>query len=136
LNGMFFAVSKVRFAEVTDGTSQTALMSELVITPDVYDNDIRGRYYNPAHCGVLFSTRLPPNATVPDVFNWCSKYPVPLAPCIYSGTNMFVLARSYHSGGVNLGMADGSARYVSNNVDPVAYKALGSRNGGENAGEF
>jgi prepilin-type N-terminal cleavage/methylation domain-containing protein/prepilin-type processing-associated H-X9-DG protein len=136
LNGMFFAVSKVRFAEVSDGTSQTALVSETVLTPDTYSNDIRGRYYNPAHCGVLFSTRLPPNSTVPDVFNFCSDDPVPLAPCNNSKTNIFILARSYHNNGVNMGIADGSVRYVSNNVDPVAYKAAGSRNAGESAGEF
>jgi prepilin-type N-terminal cleavage/methylation domain-containing protein len=139
LNGMFFAVSKVRMAEVTDGSSHTAMASELVLVPDITGNDIRGRYFNPAHCGVLFSTRLPPNAPVPDMFNWCLDKVIDQAPCIdtrWAGNNMFVLARSYHAGGINLGLADGSARYMSNNVDPVSYKALGSRDGGEKAGDY
>jgi prepilin-type processing-associated H-X9-DG protein len=136
LNGMFFALSTVRLSEVTDGTSNTALSSELILSPDTIDNDIRGRYYNPAHCGTLFSTRLPPNTPVPDQLDWCSSRPVPEAPCIWIGTDIFVLARSYHSGGVNLGMVDGSVRFIPNSIDPVTFRALGSRNGGEVVGAF
>ncbi len=137
LNGVFYAVSKTRFAEVTDGTATTAMSSELILCPDVTANDIRGRYYNPAHCGVLFSTRLPPNSMVPDQLNWCDKYnALPVAPCIPTNSPQFVLARSYHFGGVNVGFVDGSVRSVSNSVDPIAYKASGSRNGAESGGDF
>lgn len=131
LNGISFAVSKVRIGQVTDGTSHTAMISELILSPDTTAHDIRGRYYNPAHGGVLFSTRIPPNTLVPDRFNWCSKAPLPRAPCISSGSNMFVSPRSYHPGGVTLGMADGAVRFVNNSVDPIAFKASGSRNGEE-----
>jgi prepilin-type processing-associated H-X9-DG protein len=136
LNGMFFAVSQVRLGDVIDGTSSTALSSEIILSPDVEDHDIRGRYHNPAHGGVLFSTRIPPNTLVPDQFNWCSANPVPRAPCIWTGTNMFVSPRSYHPGGVNLGLVDGSVRFVSDNIDPVTFRALGSRNGREVVGEY
>lgn len=131
LNGLFFALSKVRVGQITDGTSHTAVVSELILSPDTDTHDIRGRYYNPAHGGVLFSTRVPPNTLVPDRFNWCAKNPVPRAPCVWSGSNMFVSARSYHPGGVNMGMADGSVRFVADDVDVEAYKAAGSRNGAE-----
>jgi prepilin-type N-terminal cleavage/methylation domain-containing protein/prepilin-type processing-associated H-X9-DG protein len=131
LNGMAFALSKVTFAAVTDGTSNTVLVSELILSPDNAGHDIRGRYHNPAHGGVNFSTRTPPNSPVPDQFNWCSPRPVRRAPCVYTGTNMFVAARSYHPGGVNQAMADGSLRFVSNTIDAVVYSAIGSRNGGE-----
>ncbi len=131
LNGMLFAVSKVRVGQITDGTSHTALVSEIILSPDTDSHDIRGRYYNPAHGGVLFSTRITPNTRVPDRFNWCGNNPVPQAPCITSGTNMFVSARSYHPGGVNMAMVDGSVRFVENGVDAVVYKAAGSRDGAE-----
>ena len=52
------------------------------------------------------------------------------------GVNIFVLARSYHTGGVNVGFADGSVHFIANNIDPVTYKALGSRNGGEVVGGY
>lgn len=131
LNGIFFAVSKVRIADITDGTANTSMVSELILTRDTTSHDIRGRYHNPAHGGVLFSTRLPPNNSVPDQFNWCSSTPMPRAPCIWTGTDMFVSVRSYHRGLVNMALADGSVRTVSNFVDRNIFKAIGSRDGGE-----
>lgn len=131
LNGLFFAISEVRVGQITDGTTHTAAISELILSPDTDSHDIRGRYYNPAHGGVFFSTRVPPNTLVPDRFNWCSDNPVERAPCVWSGSNMFVSARSYHPGGVNMGMADGSVHFVRDSVDAAAYKAAGSRDGNE-----
>jgi prepilin-type N-terminal cleavage/methylation domain-containing protein/prepilin-type processing-associated H-X9-DG protein len=136
LDGIFFARSRIRLSDITDGSSHTALSSEIILTADVIDNDVRGRYYNPAHCGTLFSTRIPPNTLVPDQFDWCSSQPNPRAPCIWTPTNIFISPRSYHAGGVNLGMADGSVRFVADAVDPATFKALGSRAGGEPPGEF
>jgi len=131
LDGTMFAVSKVRISQMTDGTSKTALISEIILSPDTEAHDIRGRYYNPAHGGVLFSTRIPPNTLVPDRFNWCSSSPVPQAPCVSSGSNMFVSPRSYHPGGVSVAMADCSVRFVGNAVDALIFKAAGSRTGQE-----
>ena len=97
-------------------------------------DDTRGRYYNSRHGGVLFSTRLPPNTAVPDQMNWCS--PGPRSPCTFTSANPFVLPRSLHTGGVNAGFGDGSVRFIPNSIDPVTFRALGSRNGGEVAGDF
>ena len=131
LDGLFFSISEVSIGQIKDGTTNTLLVTELLLSPDIGSHDIRGRYYNPAHGGVLFSTRIPPNTLVPDRLNWCGKNPIPDAPCEYVGTNMFVTARSNHSGGVNVGLADGSVRFLSEHIDANLYKALGSRNGGE-----
>lgn len=136
LDGVMFAQSKTTLTDVTDGTTNTAMLSELLLVADTNSHDIRGRYYNPAHSGVAFSTRLPPNTLVPDVFNWCSTNPPAYAPCVWSGTYIFVLARSKHVGGVNMAMCDGSVRFIRNSVNPATYKALGSRNGGEVPGEL
>ena len=131
LDGVLFAVSKVRIADIRDGTTNTAMVSELILSPDTDSHDIRGRYHNPAHGGVNFSTRLPPNNMVPDRLNWCANNPVPQAPCIWIETDMFVSVRSYHPGGVNMALADGSARFISDAIDPVLFQGMGSRNGGE-----
>ena len=40
-------------------------------------------------------------------------------------------ASSYHPGGVNVLMADGSVRFVHDGIDPDTWTAAGSRNGGE-----
>ena len=42
-----------------------------------------------------------------------------------------VSASSNHPGGVNVGMGDGSVRFVKNSVNPQTWWALGSRNMGE-----
>lgn len=60
-----------------------------------------------------------PNSQVPD----CSKWS-PLQ-------SLWQMARSHHPGGVNVGFADGSVRFVGQTVDLEAWRALGSINGGE-----
>lgn len=131
LNGIFYAKSKTRMSDITDGTSHTAMVSEIILSPDTTGHMILGRYHNPTHSGVSFSTRLPPNTKVADRYNWCHGTPIKRAPCIYVGTEMFVLPRSWHMNGVNLGLADGSIRFIADNIDPAVFKATGSRNGAE-----
>ena len=135
VDGVIYALSMVTLEKITDGTSNTAMVGEIILSPDTNSHDIRGRYHNPAHGGVLFTTRLAPNNMVPDQFNWCSSSPVPRAPCIWTGTNIFLSARSYHDNGVNMCLADGSVRFISNSVNLTWYRSLGSRNGGEAVSE-
>ena len=46
-------------------------------------------------------------------------------------------ARSYHSGGaVNVLIKDGSVRSVPSSISLTAWRALGTRNGGEVVGSF
>ncbi len=136
LDGMFFALSKVRVTDVTDGASNTALVGELVLVPDTTSNDVRGRYHNPSHGGTLFSTMLPPNDPTPDRFRWCSSTAPSVAPCVTGTHNVFVLLRSQHTGGANLALVDGSVRFVANSVDPTTFRGIGSRNGNETPGDF
>src|SRR5262249_10266445 len=136
LNGIFYARTPVRIAGVTDGTSNTLLISELIITPDVTSHDTRGRYWNNARQGsVIFSTLYPPNTAVPDRLQCCSNT-LPQAPCTATTTDINLSARSYPPGGVNAGLADGSIRFISNGVNPATYLGLGTRSGGEVAGDF
>ena len=141
LNGLYFAISKVKPGGVTDGMSHTAMLSEVILTPDETDDDERGRYYDPQGGGSQFTTLHPPNTSVPDFINWLSQKPVPKAPAVWCAGgecspvhNQFLSARSYHEGGVNLATADGAVQFVTDSVDPVVYTALGSRNGEESVG--
>jgi prepilin-type N-terminal cleavage/methylation domain-containing protein/prepilin-type processing-associated H-X9-DG protein len=131
LNGMFMGITKTRLADVTDGLSLTVMTSELLQSPDSAQHDIRGRVWNSIHTGSGFSTLYPPNSTVGDnPQGYC--VPLPKVPCgSQSVTNAYVLARSAHSGGVNVGMGDGSIRFVRNSITPTTWQAMGTRAGGE-----
>ena len=139
LNGMFFSLSTVRFKDISDGSSKTLLTSEIVLVTDTPTNDdIRGRYHNSRHGTTLFSTRLPPNCAAPDQM-WYTINSAPMAPAVDQDPTVpgvFLLARSYHPGGVNAGLVDGSVRFITNEIDPLLYRALGSRNGSETIADF
>lgn len=47
-----------------------------------------------------------------------------------------VTSRSYHPGGVNSLLMDGSVRFVAQNIERNVWHALGSREGGEVVGDF
>jgi prepilin-type processing-associated H-X9-DG protein len=66
-----------------------------------------------------YNQLLEPNSTVSDC--------VILANPVYG----LVGARSNHPGGVHVGMADGSVRFVSNSVQNAVWRAIGTRAGGE-----
>jgi prepilin-type processing-associated H-X9-DG protein len=42
-----------------------------------------------------------------------------------------VTARSYHNGGVNVLLMDGSVRFVTSGLSMATWRALGTRAGGE-----
>ena len=42
-----------------------------------------------------------------------------------------ITARSYHPGGVNALLGDGSVRFVKSTIDGMAWRALGTVAGGE-----
>jgi prepilin-type processing-associated H-X9-DG protein len=137
LNGTFFVQSQVRLSDITDGTSNTLLSSEINLVPDrltggpcCEGNDLRGRYYNSYFGDTLFTTLQPPNTSLPDVTDLCQPLPT-FAPCTESTSSAEHYARSRHTGGVNAGLADGSVRFISHFVSPPTYLALGSRAGGE-----
>jgi len=130
LDGIFFSKSNVRLSDITDGTSQTLMISELLTSPDLTTHDVRGRVWNNANQGgSWFSTVVRPNTTVQDRLQWCQS--IPKAPCTSATTDITLAARSMHSGGVNISMADGSTRYISDSVDATIYQNLGGRADGQ-----
>lgn len=51
-----------------------------------------------------------------------------------SGEFAAITASSLHAGGVNLALADGSVRFISDSIDRNVWRALGTRNGNESLG--
>ncbi len=88
-----------------------------------------GRYWNPGiHEQSVFNTLLPPNSKYGNCTAHCSG-------CAPDGPAMLG-ARSLHTGGVQVLLADGSVRFVSENVDYLTWQRLGSRNDGNVLGDF
>ena len=128
----------------TDGTSNTLALSETVqgVSPDGNWNDLRGLvWWGP---GCFFTTWTSPNSTSPDLTGWDfhrtahAKHPLEPTPTGFGDRerNLYLAARSWHTGGVNVGLADGSIRFVANQVNMDAWRAYGSGNGGETASEL
>lgn len=146
MDGLFYSRSKVRIDDIRDGTSNTLMVSELILVPDDSyttctgeGHDLRGRYNNPPLSNVLFTTLNPPNTNVPDVGTWCAtNHPVSPCSCASGYNNERVHARSYHPGGVNGARADGGVGFYSSNADATVFRAIGTRAGGEivNAGSL
>jgi prepilin-type N-terminal cleavage/methylation domain-containing protein/prepilin-type processing-associated H-X9-DG protein len=122
----------VSFAKITDGTSNTLLMSEYIMALSPDDNDWRGDIQNDD--GTFhFMTLTTPNTSVPDIVNWAIPNPSDTAmPVLTAGPLQFNAARSRHTGGgVNVALCDGSIRFASNSISLATWQALGTMNGGE-----
>jgi prepilin-type N-terminal cleavage/methylation domain-containing protein len=130
LDGMFYPFSKTRFANVTDGLSNTLLAGEVLVVKDDTLHDLRGRYWNTWQGNVLFSTLFPPNTAVGDRSNYCIA--AARRPCQgLTATNAVQSVRSNHPSGANFALADGAIRFISNNINVNTYQALGTREQGE-----
>ena len=123
-------------ASITDGTSGTLLMAEVIIGMDKSDNsteDIRGDIYNDDQCGATFMAYSTPNAKLPDQLGYCT-YPLGVNPpckAVNTKTPTFNAARSLHPGGVNALLADGSVRFFKDAVNLQVWRALATSAGGE-----
>jgi prepilin-type processing-associated H-X9-DG protein len=119
----------VTMANITDGTSNTLLMSETLKAWSRDDNDWRGDIQNDD--GVFkFMTLLTPNSSAPDVVNWAIPNGDPKMPVTTAGLQ-YSAARSRHAGGVNVLFADGSVRFVRDSIGLATWQALGTMDGGE-----
>jgi prepilin-type N-terminal cleavage/methylation domain-containing protein/prepilin-type processing-associated H-X9-DG protein len=91
-------------------------------------------------CQSGLTTAFPPNTAVPfaaggvtyDVDFTSRREGKAAAVPTYSA----VTARSYHPGGVNALLLDGSVRFVAGGASRAAWRALGTWSGGEVGGEF
>ena len=133
LSGMSFAnfvPYRTKLAEFTDGTSKTLLMAECRVTGKDTSFDIRGHGFDD-NGGPFFMAANPPNSGI-DLAHRCdAASDNPPCQTASSGGASSLSARSRHPGGVTVGMGDNSVRFVADTIDPDAWRALSSMNGGE-----
>jgi len=124
----------VRLAEITDGTSNTVMVSETI---QGRLTDLRG--YSWWGNAAMFTTFSTPNSTSPDVLTGgtCVTSDPRNPPCTTTSTTSrprMMVARSRHPSGVQASFCDGHVGFVSNNIAFATWNAAGSAGGGENAG--
>jgi len=121
----------IRLSSITDGLSNTLITSEVVVGQGF---DLRG--FSWWFEGAAFEGYLAPNSSSPDLMqsqSYCNypfqgNPPCAAAPSIVAITNA---ARSRHPGGVNVGLADGSVRYVKDSINLLSWRALCTTRGNE-----
>jgi len=116
-NGMLFSLSSTRPASVTDGMSNTMLVGERGIPSD--------RVWGWVLCGG----------------QECEQYISTdrgFSPGMSAAWTTGVAQRfwSWHDGGGHFALADGSVRMLNYSIDTKLYKALSTRNGGEELGDY
>jgi prepilin-type N-terminal cleavage/methylation domain-containing protein len=127
----------VKFADVTDGLSNTLMFSETV---QGKGGDLRG--FGWWGGGSHFETFLSPNSPLPDRTEQSCTPAVRLnPPCVNrvvgdANLEETIAARSRHPVGVHAANCDGSTRFVSNNIDLPTWRGLGTAFAGDTIGSF
>jgi prepilin-type N-terminal cleavage/methylation domain-containing protein/prepilin-type processing-associated H-X9-DG protein len=119
-----------RLSQISDGTSNTLLMSEIIMARSDNDSNTHGDIFNDDATTVssMFMTVNTPN-TGNDVMNYVAD-PDPMVPTT-QGSPGYTSARSRHTGGVNVLLCDGSVHFVNNGIGLATWQAMGTYNGGE-----
>jgi prepilin-type N-terminal cleavage/methylation domain-containing protein/prepilin-type processing-associated H-X9-DG protein len=139
------ATEEVAIRKIIDGTTNTLLFSEGLVPVTNDWGGAMGESIYGNMGGALFSAATTPNSTMADrPYGPCpadvgdTEYQ---PPCLTRSSNTpwgqpgaalaFAAARSKHPAGVNAAMADGSVDFVSDDIDWIAWRAAGTRDGGE-----
>ncbi|MFO0909044.1 MAG: DUF1559 domain-containing protein [Isosphaeraceae bacterium] len=157
-NGIFYFNSSTRIAEITDGTSNTAMISESLIGDGSASGSLAGPVdvsmvavqvsggspiYTPlseAECASASSTFFRRNSAWVQGSYQHALYSHYLTPnskkvdCYRQQYHGWKAPRSRHPGGVNILFGDGSARFVKDQVNLQAWRGLSTKNGGEIVG--
>lgn len=137
LNGIMYGCSSTSLSDVMDGSSNTIMVGESYTDP-TYTKDSQGMDY-----WALFSPQVDkwkPGATTGTEYSEAAgSTVVPINSRLnlaLSGVLMEMSFGSYHVGGAHFTMADGSVRFISENIDLKLYQSLATIKGREPIGDF
>jgi prepilin-type processing-associated H-X9-DG protein len=154
-NGLFYENSRVRVADIRDGTSMTAAMSELsrgegyrtnwvieIINQPLVSYEVTCTPNGPAVPRARGNRWIyaAPNHTmyshgrVPNDFNPDCRTGNPFGDGTNAQWDLLALdcaARSFHASGVNVLFGDGSVRFVKDTISLNTWRAIGTRAGSE-----
>jgi prepilin-type N-terminal cleavage/methylation domain-containing protein/prepilin-type processing-associated H-X9-DG protein len=133
-NGVFHRNSKIRIADITDGTSNTIGVGERSNT-----------FVDSIWAGLIPTSELvynqsnPPPQFDPTLNQPCQNWRPPITAIVVHGRQYMPNASNgspasfhgQHNNGCNFLLMDGSCRYISNGVQLATFRALCTRNNGE-----
>lgn len=131
-----------KMSDITDGTTNVMLIAEIrqgQNTAPSPAQDLRGLIWYVPFVG--FTAHNPPNTFVPDrlqsTFCISTNSTIQLPCAGNDATNPIMFsARSRHTGGVHVLLGDGSARFISENIDLNTWRNLSTIADGQSLGEF
>lgn len=131
--GLFFLNSSVGYEEIRDGASNTIMIGERRMDDAPADVDLgwmSGTSATLRNSGVMINSE----GQSPSYENgWDESESESEPPTVDLATGGF---SSFHWGGAQFGLADGSVRFLSENIDPTLFSNLGEREDGQMTGEF
>jgi prepilin-type N-terminal cleavage/methylation domain-containing protein/prepilin-type processing-associated H-X9-DG protein len=152
-NGLFFANEVKGVADVTDGTSNTAIFSEHVkgdfnqgLATEKGDTFQPGIYPQTQDEVVQICRDMDwrdlskqgfSDVGAPWIYGYHSTTsyyhvaPPSTRSCMFPPLRISTTANSEHPGGVNVLLGDGSVRFIKNTINVITWRSLGSRNLGE-----
>jgi prepilin-type N-terminal cleavage/methylation domain-containing protein/prepilin-type processing-associated H-X9-DG protein len=122
LGGLFFANSRIRFADVTDGLSNTLAIGETAL-------DERRNWWGAIWVGVA---RVGPFGAYQGQLVWTSAvyWSIDQGNLRLNGPDPWAFC-SPHTGGVNVLFCDGSVHFLRDSVDATLVERLSVRNDGQ-----
>jgi prepilin-type N-terminal cleavage/methylation domain-containing protein/prepilin-type processing-associated H-X9-DG protein len=155
-NGPFYINVFTKFADITDGTSSTAFYSERLLADgsNAVVSPVEDVFFSPANPDMADDALAICKAV--DTANLATQFPLFMgAPWLHHqhryqhisppnarSCGFFVVGKatmppsSRHTGGVNVLLGDGSVRFVRDAIALATWRAVGTRNGGEVAGDY
>jgi prepilin-type N-terminal cleavage/methylation domain-containing protein/prepilin-type processing-associated H-X9-DG protein len=140
LLGVMQQDKRTKLTEVTDGTSNTILITEIAGKINLYQSGFRnaGVAINIGNPNVVYTGLNGGgaggwgDATTGGTILYGSDFTgqVQRGPCLINCSNDYGLY-AFHSGGINAAYVDGSVHFVGSDIDPRVIVALITLNGGE-----
>ncbi|EDL58664.1 DUF1559 domain-containing protein [Gimesia maris] len=150
-DGLCWVGANLKMRDITDGTTNTIAFAE-----STRGNGTRTSNTEPITNPLLYRRMVSSDVYTGSQTDWDSgrlttwlRGTVPEGPVMngyytpnsdtadaINGSSKLTAARSYHTGGANVVLCDGSVRFVGDSIDVNLYRGLWTRGGGEVIGEF